>query len=60
MEGNQLRSIRKKLGWTQEQMASELGVAANTIARWERGERGISESRAVLIRKTYAERQPKK
>ena len=41
-------------------MASELGVAANTIARWERGERGISESRAVLIRKTYAERQPKK
>jgi len=50
MEGNQLRSIREKLGWTQEQMASELRVAANTIARWERGERGISESTALLIR----------
>ena len=51
MEGNQLRSIREKLGWTQEQMASELRVAANTIARLERGERGISESTALLIRK---------
>ena len=41
MDGTELRALREKVGMTQEQLAKELGVAANTVARWERGERTI-------------------
>jgi len=34
-----IKQARKKLGLTQAQLATELGVAENTVARWERGER---------------------
>ncbi|MBV9168683.1 MAG: tetratricopeptide repeat protein [Chloroflexi bacterium] len=34
----QLRARRAALGLTQAQLAARLGVAANTFARWERGE----------------------
>ena len=32
------RSLRTKLGWSQERLARELGVSFSTISRWERGE----------------------
>ncbi len=38
MEGSELKSIRRRLGLTQEQVADALGVTTNTVARWERGE----------------------
>ena len=41
MTGDELREKRQSLGMTQEQLAAELKVAANTVARWERGERSI-------------------
>jgi len=31
--------FRRRTGWTQARLAAALGVSANTIARWERGER---------------------
>ena len=34
-----IKQARKKLGLTQAQLATELGVAENTVTRWERGER---------------------
>ena len=37
MQGNKLKSVRSRLGLTQAQVADELGVAPNTVARWERG-----------------------
>src|SRR5262249_2881165 len=37
----ELKTRRLALGLTQEQLAVMLGIAANTVARWERGERGI-------------------
>ncbi len=49
MTAAQLRTIRKRLGLTQVQLAAELGVDANTVARWEQGTRGISEPVAKLI-----------
>jgi transcriptional regulator with XRE-family HTH domain len=52
MKGRDLRKIREKLGWTQVNMAKALLVTANTVARWERGERSITESRALMIRMT--------
>jgi DNA-binding transcriptional regulator YiaG len=35
-------------------MAGALRVTANTVARWERDERGISELAAKLIETVYA------
>lgn len=34
----EVRSIRKKLGLSQEKLAEKLGVTRNTVSRWERGE----------------------
>ncbi|MBH0199052.1 MAG: helix-turn-helix domain-containing protein, partial [Nitrospira sp.] len=41
--------IREEFGWTQDRMAIEIGVTANTIARWERGEIEIYEPAARLL-----------
>lgn len=46
MDKEQIKKIRKALGWTWERMAQELSVSVRTVARWERGEsepRGIAE-----------------
>ena len=48
--GEELRRIRKRLGWTQVQLADRVGVVANTVARWERNEVPIQEPAARLIR----------
>ena len=40
--GKRIKALRKKHGLTQEQLAEQLGVAANTIARIETGNRGIA------------------
>lgn len=56
--GQQMRKIRKGLGLTQQELAVLVGVATNSIARQERGEMGIRESLARLIRLT-AQTEPK-
>ena len=38
MTGAQIRDLRKRLGYTQARLAEELGVTANTVARYEREE----------------------
>lgn len=50
MKGAELRTIRKHLGKTQAQLAEAVGVATNTIARYERDEMRISEPIARLVR----------
>ena len=37
-----IKPLRRRLGLTQKALADALGVHANTVARWERGELGIS------------------
>src|SRR5262249_40031736 len=37
--GDLLRAMRRRRGWTQEQVAGTLGGERPAIARWERGER---------------------
>ena len=49
MKGADLRQERKKLGMTQKELAQALGVAPNTVARYERDESGIPEPVARLV-----------
>lgn len=51
MTGATLIRIRKRLGITQLAFAQRIGVTANSVARWERGEMKIAEpvSRLVVI-----------
>ncbi len=42
MHHTELRARRHRLGLTQAQLAEYLGVATNTVARWERGEMRIA------------------
>ncbi|HXG90326.1 MAG TPA: helix-turn-helix domain-containing protein [Vicinamibacterales bacterium] len=44
MTPRQLREFRNRLGMSQQAFAKGIGVAPNTIARWERGELGMRES----------------
>jgi len=39
MAGDLLRAMRVRKGWTQEQVAAQIGVVRNAVARWERGDR---------------------
>ena len=57
--GSQLRAIRQALALTQAALAEVIGVRPNTVARWERGEIGISEPTARLVEKIAAERAGK-
>jgi len=50
MKGGELKAIRNRLGWSQARLAAAVGVATNSIARQERGELGIRESLARLLR----------
>jgi DNA-binding transcriptional regulator YiaG len=43
----QLKAVRKALGWSEETCAHHLGVTYSTINRWERGE-VVPKSQAVL------------
>lgn len=50
MTGRELKTIRKRLGWTQKQLAEAVGITPNGLAMQERGEIGISEPVARLVR----------
>ena len=45
LSAEQIRSNREKLGQSQEQLAEQLGVAAETIIRWETG--ALTPTRAM-------------
>jgi DNA-binding transcriptional regulator YiaG len=50
----ELVQIRQQLGMTQEAFAEALGVHPDTISRWERGERGVSQMALKLARSILA------
>ena len=60
INGRELRQRRTKLGMTQEDMGAALGVAWNTIARWERGELQMAHPMMirVMLERIEANRQP--
>lgn len=62
MTGAAFRRLRQRLGLTQAGLAARMGVHWNAVARWERGERPISELVARFARllvATAGNRKPK-
>lgn len=47
--GKRIKALRKKHGLTQEKFAEQLGIAVNTVARIEIGNRGISIDLAIEL-----------
>ena len=47
--GKRIKALRKKHGLTQERLAEQLGIAVNTVARIEIGNRGISVDLAIEL-----------
>ena len=46
-----VRALRKKMGWTQEDLAREIGVSLSTVQRWEKkGGKPIRLARRELNR----------
>jgi transcriptional regulator with XRE-family HTH domain len=45
--GSGIKTMRKRAGLTQRQLAERLGVTHNTVSRWETGERMPRNLRAL-------------
>lgn len=37
MDAEEIRELRKQLGWTGQRFAEEIGVSISTVSRWENG-----------------------
>jgi transcriptional regulator with XRE-family HTH domain/superfamily II DNA or RNA helicase len=55
MTGEEIKKLRKAMGLTQQEFATELGVSFAAVNRWERGRNAPQPDRLVRIRKLYAE-----
>ncbi len=50
MTGSDLRTLRKRLHMTQAELAQQLAMQANSIARMERDERPIMKTTELAVR----------
>jgi DNA-binding transcriptional regulator YiaG len=50
IKGVEIKKLRARMGLTQVQLAADLGVTENTVARWERDEMKMSEPAVRLLR----------
>ncbi|HLY36853.1 MAG TPA: helix-turn-helix domain-containing protein [Candidatus Binatia bacterium] len=50
MNAEEVKAVRGKLGLTQVEFASQVGVQRNTVWRWEAGTLTIGTTAAILIR----------
>lgn len=49
MTGPEMVAARQRMGLTQDALANRLGVHVDTVSRWERGTRKISNVVAKLV-----------
>ena len=47
---DEFRFLRKFLGWSSKDTAKRMGVAAETVSRWEKGKMAIGETADRLLR----------
>ena len=50
--GRRIAEARRERGKTQAQLAEIVGVHANTVARWERGELSLSALHLALVERS--------
>jgi transcriptional regulator with XRE-family HTH domain len=50
-----LKKLRKLKGWSQEQVARELGVSLNTVQRWESGRNKPSALAREKLQRLFAQ-----
>lgn len=55
--GSSIKALRERLGLTQGALANALEVHPNSVARWERGELGISASMAARLEQIASSRR---
>jgi DNA-binding transcriptional regulator YiaG len=66
MTPQDVKELRRRLGWTQRQLAAALNVTDTTVARWEQGARTVSPLGAtslLLLARQYGaarRRRPRK
>ena len=58
MSGDEIRSLRKKLGLTQEEFAHAVAVTFSTVNRWENGHAKPSKLARRAIESLMAPKQP--
>lgn len=51
----EVRSVRKKLGLSQEKLAEKLGVTRNTISRWESGKVSPTADNLIALNRLLAQ-----
>ena len=59
MTSKEVRAIRLRLGLTQAELAAKVGVARNTVTRWELGLMGVRESAARLLQMLAKQSAPR-
>ena len=50
MTPKEIKNLRQRMGLTQKELAEEIGVPINTLARWEQGERVPSKSSVKMVK----------
>ena len=53
MTSQQIRTIRAWFGWSQTELADQLGVSHNTVTRWETGQRNPSRLATRVLREYW-------
>ena len=54
----EVRFLRKYLGWSGGDFAEHMGVAAETVSRWENGSKTMSQAAERLLRLAALSREP--
>ena len=55
MKSQEIKKLRKQMGYTQKQFAEALGVSFAAVNRWERGHNAPQPDRLLRIRELHAE-----
>lgn len=53
LRGDRLRGLRERRGWTQEELANEIGYTNKQVSRWESGSSDISTDALVKLSKLF-------
>lgn len=49
MRSEEIKAVRKELGYTQKEFGEKLGVSLRAVQSWESGDRNISQSAALVL-----------